>query len=112
MEDPRLGAESELQLPGDPSLICDLHHSSQQHQIFNPLSGAGDQILMEVSMTGIIWIKETPFIHIILNNLFVIVISTVLQIFPILFQGQMLGWHFSAPIELSEGMWLSLVGEI
>ena len=45
MEVPRPGVESELQLPAsttvtampDPSPICDLHHSSQQHQIFNPL---------------------------------------------------------------------------
>ena len=26
----------------DPSCICDLHHSSEQHQIFNPLSEARD----------------------------------------------------------------------
>ena len=46
MEIPRLGVESELQLPAyvtatamqDPSLVCDLHHSSQQCQILNPLS--------------------------------------------------------------------------
>ena len=46
MEVPRLGVESELQLPAyatataipDPSHICDLHHSSQQHCILNPLS--------------------------------------------------------------------------
>ena len=47
MEVPRLGVESELQLLAtaiatpDPSLVCDLHHSSQQCQILNPL---GDQI--------------------------------------------------------------------
>ena len=50
MEVPRLGIELELQLPAyttdtdtamqDPSCICDLHHSSQQRQIFNPLSEA------------------------------------------------------------------------
>ena len=35
----------------DPSHICDLHHSSQQHQIPNPLSEARDQtcILMDTS---------------------------------------------------------------
>ena len=41
----------ELQLPDyataiptlDPSHICDLHHSSQQHRILNPLSKARDQ---------------------------------------------------------------------
>ena len=27
----------------DPSHICDLHHSSQQHQILNHLSEARDQ---------------------------------------------------------------------
>ena len=45
---PRLGVISELQLPAyatdtamrDPSLICDLHHSSLQCQILNPLSEA------------------------------------------------------------------------
>ena len=46
MEVPRLGAESDLQLPAytiatathDPSLVCELHHSSRQCQILNPLS--------------------------------------------------------------------------
>ena len=48
MEVPRLGFESELQLMAyatvtatwDPSHVCDLHHSSQQCQILNPLSEA------------------------------------------------------------------------
>ena len=46
MEVPRLGVKSELQLPAyttatttqDLSCICNLHHSSQQHQILNPRS--------------------------------------------------------------------------
>ena len=46
MEVPRLGVESELSLPAyaratampDPSLICDLHHSSRQAWILNPRS--------------------------------------------------------------------------
>ena len=50
MEVPRLGVESELQLPADatatamqnPSHICDLYHSSQQQRILNTLSGASD----------------------------------------------------------------------
>ena len=50
MEIPRLGVESELQLlpygtaiaMWDPSHVCDLHHSSQQCQILNPLSKARD----------------------------------------------------------------------
>ena len=41
MKVPRLGVESELQLP-DQSCIFDLHHSSQQCQILNPLSKARD----------------------------------------------------------------------
>ena len=48
MEVPRRGVELELQLPAyatamaaqDPSLACNLHHSSQQHQILNPASEA------------------------------------------------------------------------
>ena len=51
MEVPRLGVERELQLPAyttatampDLSHVCDLHHSSGQHQILNPLSKARDQ---------------------------------------------------------------------
>ena len=47
----RLGVESELQLPAyttavampDPSHVCNLHHSSQQYQILNPLSRASDR---------------------------------------------------------------------
>ena len=50
MEVPRLGVELELQLLAyatarakeDLSHICDLHHSSWQCQILNPLSKARD----------------------------------------------------------------------
>ena len=59
MEIPRLGVKSELQLPAyttatvkwDLSPVCDLHHSSQQLWIPDPLSKAGDQahILMDTS---------------------------------------------------------------
>ena len=50
MEVPRVGVESELQLPAyatatamwDPNRVCDLHHSSRQHWIFNPLSRGRD----------------------------------------------------------------------
>ena len=64
MEVPRLGTELELQLPActtatamsDPSLICDLHHSSWQCQILNPLKGpemepASSWILVEFLTT-------------------------------------------------------------
>ena len=57
MEVPRLGLESELQLPvyttttatQDLSLVCDLHHSSGQCWMLNPLSKARDRtrILMD-----------------------------------------------------------------
>ena len=59
MEVPRLGVVSELQLPAyatatatrDPGCMCNLHHSSQQGQIPDPLSKARDQthILMDTS---------------------------------------------------------------
>ena len=52
MEVPRLGVQSELQLldyatataTPDLSLVCDLHHSSSQRQILNPLSKVRDGI--------------------------------------------------------------------
>ena len=54
-----LGVELELQLPAyatatamqDLSCICDLHHSSRQRQILNPLSEARDwtPVLMDAS---------------------------------------------------------------
>ena len=51
MEVPRLGIQLELQLPtyttatatSDLSHVCDLHRSSQELQILNPLSEARDQ---------------------------------------------------------------------
>jgi len=59
MEVPRLGVETELQLPAyatatakrDLSYVCNLHHSSRQSQIPNPLSEARDQtcLLMDTS---------------------------------------------------------------
>ena len=50
VEVPRLGAESEPQLLAyatatamrDLSRVCNLHHTSRQRQIFNPLSDARD----------------------------------------------------------------------
>ena len=59
MEVPRLGVELELQLlvyatatvAQDPSRICNLHHSTRQRQILNPLSEARDRtcVLMDPS---------------------------------------------------------------
>ena len=59
MEAPSLGVKSEQQLPAhttamatqNPSSVCNLHHSSPQRQILNPLSEARDwtQVLIDVS---------------------------------------------------------------
>ena len=59
---PRLGVESQLQLPTyttatamqNPSCICDLHHNSWLCQILNPQSAATDQtrILMDGFITA------------------------------------------------------------
>ena len=61
MEVPRLGVESELQLPAytiataisDPSHVCDLHHTPQQHQILNSLSEARDRTCNLIVPSGI-----------------------------------------------------------
>ena len=65
MEVPRLGVKLELQLLAyttatvtwDPSLVCKLHHSSQQCQVFNPLIEARNQIsiLMDTSRVCYHW---------------------------------------------------------
>ena len=56
---PRLGVELKLQLPAyttatampDPNHVCDLHHSSLQCQILNPLSEVRDRtfVFMDAS---------------------------------------------------------------
>ena len=66
MEVPRLKADSELQLLAcatatatpDQSCVCDLHHSSQQCQILNPLSKARDRphVLMDTSQVSYCWV--------------------------------------------------------
>ena len=59
VEVPRLGVELELQLPAytratatrDLNHVCDLYHSSRQHQILNPLIKARNRthILMDTN---------------------------------------------------------------
>ena len=84
MEVSRLGVELELQqllayttatATRDPSRVCDLHHSSWQQRILNPLSEARDRthVLMDTSwirfcytMTGVppngvFWISFLDF---------------------------------------------------
>ena len=69
-EVPRLGVESQLQMAyatvtgtQNPSCICDLHHSSWQHQMLNSLSKARDQmripILIRFTTTELHW--KLPF---------------------------------------------------
>ena len=61
MDVPKLGVESELQLPAyttatapwDPSHIFDLHHGSWQRWIPDPLSEAKDQTLILVDTSQI-----------------------------------------------------------
>ena len=62
MEVPRLGVESELQLLActtatarqDPSHICDLHCSSWQCHIFNPLSKDRDRICVVMNISRLV----------------------------------------------------------
>ena len=69
MEVPRLGAELELQLAyttavavQDPSHVCDLHHSSQQHWIPDLLSEAREWtcIIMDTSRICFCWATIRP----------------------------------------------------
>ena len=63
MEVPRLGVKSQARYL---SCICNLHHSSQQHQNFNPLSEARDQtcILMGTSQICFCWATTgTPILY-------------------------------------------------
>ena len=75
MEISRLGVKLELQLQAyataialwDPSHVCDLHHSSQQSWILNPLNKDQDrtQVLMDTSQVcfhcGIMWTLRMIF---------------------------------------------------
>ena len=67
MEVPRLGFQSELQLPAyttatttrDLSRVCDPHHSSWQRWISDPLSKAKDQILILMDTSQICFLCAT-----------------------------------------------------
>ena len=71
MEVPRLGAEPELQLQLpvyitatamlDPSCICNLHHSSRQSQILNPLSNVRDQNCILTETTSVSYPAESQW---------------------------------------------------
>ena len=77
MEFPRLEFKLELQMPPytrdtampDPSHVCDLHHSSWQCQIFNPLSEARDQTWVLMGSSGSLllshkWNSRIPYCNI------------------------------------------------
>ena len=109
-EVPRVEDELELQLPAyatgavmpDLSCICELHHSSQQRWIFNPLSKTrdGTHILMDTSRIHFhctsmgtphsVFFKESNALHIntyILTYTFLIIKSCVPYIPKILAKG-------------------------
>ena len=77
MEFPRLDVESELQLLAyaratamwDPSCICNLHHSSRQCQVLNPLSEARDwtSILMDTSQVSNSQSHNESLVPVVLN---------------------------------------------
>ena len=70
MEVPRLGVELELQplayaratATWDPSHVCDLHHSSRQRWILNPLNETRDRtrVLMDTSRVHNLLSQELP----------------------------------------------------
>ena len=75
-----LGVKFELQLPAtatatathDPSHVCDLHHSSQQHWILNPLRGARRRtlILMDTSWVRYHWATTGTLAHVLFRSMF------------------------------------------
>ena len=81
MEVPRPGVELELQLPAyttamampDLSHVWELHHSSWQHWILNPLSGARNEtwIFMDTGQVHFCWATMgTPSNHLHFVNIF------------------------------------------
>ena len=86
----RLGVELELQVSAtataarDLSHVCDLHHTSWQHQILNPLTGLGSDQNPHGSQSGMLTAKprrELP-ISPILNGIFAGQSFLGLKIFP------------------------------
>ena len=80
MEVPRLGVTLELQLSAyttatatqDPSRICELHHSSRQHWIFNPLSEARNRsrnLMVPSRICFSCAARGTPSLYVVKNQL-------------------------------------------
>ena len=95
----------------NPSHVCDLYHSSQQHRIFNPLGEARDQthVLMDTSRIRYLWshdgnsdilmkrkvTHEVPLIHnLSLIGFFPFPEATVLRFLPVVFKGIKVGFFF------------------
>ena len=106
MEVTRLGVELKLQLPAyrtttatrDPSCLCDLHHSSRQCWILNPLSKARDQtwVLRDASQICFHWATTgTP--RLLFLNLKVILPNKQcfkwLQLLFIKINNHIFNWH-------------------
>ena len=80
MEVPRLGVQSQLQLPAyttatatkNPSHICDLHRISQQHWILNPLSNARDWTRNLMVLSRICFCCATMGTHVVYSFCFVL----------------------------------------
>ena len=105
MEVPSLRVELELQLPADttatatpdPKHICDLHHSSRQCWILNPLSEARDQIhiLIHTSQlhypephgNSLLFLEDKEEINTVFKNWF----------FPPLFRVKLLKFAYTSP---------------
>ena len=94
MEVPRLGVQSELQLLAtatatampDTSRMCNLHHSSQQCRILNPLIKARDQtcILMDVSsqVLNLLSHSRNSKITILIQNNYTIMLRKAIPVIP------------------------------
>ena len=64
--EPQRPADATATTTQDPSHVCDLHHTSQQCQILNPLSKAGDQtcVLVDTSLVHYCWAAVgTPHLY-------------------------------------------------
>ena len=97
----------------DPSCISDLHHSSQQHQIHNPLSEARDRtrVLMDTSqicfhwaMTGTLMVSFYLLLHALISSKCSLIIFGLKCIMPRV----LLGWYEGTVFQESQEDWPSL----
>ena len=115
MEIPRLGVKLELQLPAYAtatamsglSHTCNLHHSSRQCQIPDPLSEARDWtlILMDTSLISFLWNSQVPFF--ILAVILVANIGTYV-VMILVFESVLAFWVMFSSLDLMMKLLLSL----